>query len=123
MLERIEYLARVSVSRACGFAGLAIVTFFVGMSGDMPAAFKSAGFLALLACLVLLLKAHQAPRRPYKSTELWLMLRPEERPEAAIAQQIIGTVLRETFLHFALHAAAVAAALLGIAVLYATAGY
>lgn len=123
MLDRIEYLARISVSRACGFAGLGIVTFFIGMSGDIPAAFKSAGLLTLLACLVLLLKAHQAPRRPYKSTELWLMLSPEERPESAIAQQIIGAVLRKTFLHFALHAAAVAAVLLTIAVLYATAGY
>ena len=122
MLERIEYLARVSVSRACGFAGLAIVTFFVGMSGDMPAAFQSAGMLSLLASLVLLLKAHQAPSRSYKKTELWLMLRPEERPEPAIAQQIIGTVLRETFLRFALHAAAVAAIMLVISLLYAATG-
>ncbi len=122
MLERIEYLARVSVSRACGFAGLAIVTFFVGMSGDMPAAFRSAGMLSLLASLVLLLKAHQAPSRSYKKTELWLMLRPEERPEPAIAQQIIGTVLRETFLRFALHAAAVAAMMLVISLLYAATG-
>lgn len=118
MLQRIETLAQLSVGRACGFAAIGIGTFFVGMSGDMPAAFKSAGILSLLTCLVLLLKAQWAPLWPYKRTELWLMLRPDERPEPHIAQQIIGTVMRETFLYFALHAAATAAFMLAVALFY-----
>lgn len=112
MLERIEYQAQISVGRACGFAVLAILTFFVGLSADMPQAFRAGGFLTLLTCLVLLIKAQQAPTKPYKHTELWLMLKPGERPEPAIAQHIIGTVLRETFLRFALHAALIAAVML-----------
>lgn len=119
MLDRIEYLARLSVSRGCGFAALAIVTFFVGLSGDMVIALKSAGILSLLTCLVLFLKAQWALQRPYKHTELWIMLRPNERPEAAIAQAIIGTVLRETYFYFAFHAAIVAALTLGTAVVCA----
>ncbi len=109
MLDRIEQLARLSVSRACGFAALAILTFFVGLSSDLTLALRIAGLLSLLACLVLLLKAQFAMLRPYKRTEVWLLLKPEERPQAAIAQQIIGTVMRETFLYFALHAGVAAA--------------
>ncbi len=112
MLDRIERLAYLSVSRACGFAALAIATFFIGLSGDMPLALKAAGILSLLTCAVLLLKAQMAPQWPYKRTEIWLLLRPEERPAANIAQELIGTVMRETFLHFALHAAIVAILLL-----------
>jgi hypothetical protein len=109
MLDRIERVAQVSVARACGFAALGIATLFVGLSADMAMALKFAGLLILIVCGVLLLKAHLAVRRPYKHTEVWLMLRPEERPQAAIAQQIIATVLRETYLQFALRAGVCAA--------------
>ncbi|MFM9938045.1 MAG: hypothetical protein ACKVP7_00950 [Hyphomicrobiaceae bacterium] len=109
MLERIERVAHLSVARACGFAAVAIGTMIVGFSGDMQLALKAGGFLTLLVCLVLLLKAQLVRTQPYKRTEVWLMLRPEERPQAAIAQQIIATVLRETYLQFALHAGLCAA--------------
>ena len=104
MLDQIERQARLSVARGCGFAALAILTFFVGLSSEPGLAFKSAGVLALLTAAVLLIKARIAPRRPYKRTELWVMLKPDERPQEAIAQQVIGTVLRETYLFFALQA-------------------
>lgn len=117
MFERIEKLAYLSVGRACGFAGIAILTFFVGLPWDLTLAMRSAGFLGLLTCLVLLLKAYGAHRRPYKYTELWMMLKPAERPQASIAQQVIGTVLRETYLVFALHAALFSALFLGGSIL------
>ena len=75
----------------------------------LPAVLTDHGPMRVLACLVLLLKAQLAMLRPYKRTEVWLLLKPEERPQAAIAQQIIGTVMRETFLYFALHAGVAAA--------------
>lgn len=117
MLQRIEQTAHISVARACGFAALAIFTFMVGLSGDMVSSLKAGGFLSLITSVILLLKAGFAARRPYKRTEVWLMLAPQDRPNSAIAQQIIGTALREAFLHFALHAASAAALLLGGAVL------
>lgn len=116
MLDRIEKLAQLSVARGCGFAAVAILTFFVGMSADLTAAIKSAGLLSLLTCLVLLIKAWSAPKRPYKHTELWVMLKPAERPQPEIAQQVIGTVLRETYLTFALHSALFSFLLLGAAI-------
>ena len=118
MLQRIEHLAEISVARGCGFAALAIVTFMIGLSGDMVSSLKAGGYLSLFVCLVLLFKAWLYGLRSYKSTEVWLMLSPRERPDSAIAQYVIGTALRDTCLRFALYAAQVSANLLAAAVLY-----
>jgi len=117
MIERIEHLANISVARGCGFAALGILTFFIGMSSDLVAAFKSAGYLTLLACIILLLKAGFAPRQPYRRTELWVMLKPDERPDASVAQRLISTVLREAYLRFARQAALLSAMFLACGVL------
>lgn len=109
MIDRIEHLAHISVARGCGFAALGILTFFIGMSPDLVAAFKSAGYLTLLACAVLLLKAGFARRQPYRRTELWVMLKPDERPDASVAQRLISRVLREAYLRFARQAAILSA--------------
>ncbi|MDX2154984.1 MAG: hypothetical protein SFW09_00625 [Hyphomicrobiaceae bacterium] len=108
MLDRIEELANLSVARGCGFAALAILTFFIGMSADLTIALKSAGVLSLLVCAVLLLKAGAVHRQPYRNTEVWIMLKPAERPEAAVAQEIISSVLKDAYLRFAKQAALLA---------------
>jgi hypothetical protein len=117
MLRRIQRLARISVARGCAFAGLAIATLMVGLSGDMVAALEAGGILSLLVCVTLLAKAWLSGLRSYKSTEVWLMLRAEDRPDSAIAQELIGTALRDTCLRFAYYAAGLAAGLLWAAVL------
>lgn len=119
VLSRIERLAHISVARGCGFAALAIATFMVGLSGDMASSLKAGGLLSLFVCLVLLLKARLFGYRSYKSTEVWLMLSPRERPGAAVAQKMIGAALHDTCLRFALHAARFATGLLAAAVIYA----
>lgn len=119
MLSRIERLAHISVARGCGFAALGIATFMLGLSGDMVASLETGGLLSLLVCLVLLLKARLSGHRSYKSTEVWLMLSPQERPSEADAQQMIGAALRESCLRFALLAARFSAGLLTAAVVYA----
>ena len=121
MLQRIEHVAQVSVARACGFGALAILTFMIGLSGDMASSLKAGGFLTLFMCLVLLLKAWYAAARSYKQTEVWLMLAPADRPHSAIAQQVIGTVLRETYLYFAMHSAFASVLMLCAALVYALA--
>lgn len=118
MLQRIEQVAQVSVARACGFGALAILTFMVGLAGDVTSCLKAGGILSLMMCLVLLVKARYATARSYKHTETWLMLAPQDRPHSAIAQQVIGTVLRETFLSFAMHAAFASMLLLSGALVY-----
>lgn len=116
MIDRIEQLAHVSVARGCGFAALGIVMFFIGMSGDLALAFKSAGYLSMLATTVLLLKARLARARPYRRTELWMMLKPAERPPEAVAQQLIGNTLRDVYLNFALQGAGLSAMFLSCGV-------
>jgi hypothetical protein len=119
MLQRIERLAHISVARGCGFAGLAILVFMIGLSGNMVVALQTGGILCLAVCGILLLKAWLSRRRGYKSTEVWLMLSPQERPGSEIAQHVIGTALSETCLRFALLAARLAIGLLVAALLYA----
>jgi hypothetical protein len=101
-MDRLRHLATVSVARASGFAGLAILCVMVGFAADVVQSFKVGGVLALIVSLALALKAAWASRRPYKRTELWLMLEPAERPLAHVAQRLISGVLRATFHHFAL---------------------
>lgn len=106
----------MSVARGCGFAALGIFTFMIGLMGDPRLAFQTGGILTLVTCLVLLGRALRAPHRPYKRTEVWLMLDPDDRPRGDTAQQLIGVALRDVYLRFAFHAACLSAALLIAAV-------
>jgi hypothetical protein len=115
-MRKIQAMAELSVSRACGFAGLAMFTFMIGLSGDPYAALKLGGIIALLTCAVLLLKARNALSRPYKHTELWIMLKPDERPHADIAQQVVGNILQEVYVRFAQHTALLAALMFACAI-------
>jgi hypothetical protein len=112
LLQSIEEQAEVCIARGCGFAALAILTLIVGLSWDMTLACEVGGVLVLAACAVLMFKAYRALYRPVRRTELWMSLESGVRPSAAIAQQVIGAVLRGCYLRFALHAAALSVALL-----------
>lgn len=114
VLQSIERVAELSIARGCGFAGLGIFTFMVGLSWDPVLAFKAGGLATMLACAVLVIKAHYALSKPYKRTELWVILPPDLRPRAEVAQQVIGSVLREVCLRFATHAALLSSAMLFI---------
>ncbi|NJM33678.1 MAG: hypothetical protein HC850_02070 [Rhodomicrobium sp.] len=118
-MHRLEELAWASVARGCGFAALGIFTFMVGMSGNMPLAFKAGGILTLLTSLILLAKGLHAPQRFYKHTEVWLMLEPNDRPHAALAQTLIGQALRRTYLTFALHTALLACGFFAVSLVLA----
>ncbi len=118
-MDRFEYLARVSVARACGFGSVAILTLMVGLSDRMHVALKAGGYATLLMAAILVLKAWRAGEKPYKRTELWLMLEPTERPRASVAQRVLGGVLRDAFLLFAYRSTAVAVVFLVGSVLLA----
>jgi hypothetical protein len=111
-MERLEALAEFSVARGSGFAMLAIFTAMIGLFNDPPLMLKVGAVLSLLACMALVLKAALAERTSYRSTELWIMLKPEERPRAEIAQRLVGRVLRRAYLRFALYFACGAGAML-----------
>lgn len=117
MLKSIDDAAQTSVARGCGFAALGIVTLMVGLSDQMYLACKAGGILTLGMCLILTIRGLTALRTPYKRTEVWVMLNSDERPQAAIAQQVIGSTLRVVYLSFAQHAGLVAMVLLCLSML------
>lgn len=103
MQETIERLAALSVARACGFAGLGIFTMMIGLAWAPALAMEAGGLLLLLTCAILLLKGMNARTRPYKHTEVWILLPEQQRPAPVVAQHVIGEALREVYLRFALH--------------------
>lgn len=97
-LDRIRELADISIRRGCGFGLIAIGTASVGASFDAFVAVKLAAICASAMVAILFIKAMQAPTRPYRHTEVWIMLErrhglPEQR-----AQQVFGNILRERYM-------------------------
>lgn len=119
----MEHMRRVAfevVLRAVGFGALAIFCVMFGMSFEPKAAFQAGGFLTLVMCAILILKAYGANTKDYRRTELWLYLAKDKRPPAAHAQRASAAVLRETYLRVALWASAVAIGLWTIALFLPT---
>ena len=111
-MKAIENAAYVSVGRACGFAGLGIFCLMFGLSFEPALAARTGGVSCAIVTAILILYGNRARQRPYKRTELWIILNKEERPPASVAQQIIGQVLRQTYIWFARQAAVISFVLL-----------
>ncbi|MFT5489491.1 MAG: hypothetical protein ACI9MU_004431 [Alphaproteobacteria bacterium] len=112
----IENAAYISVGRACGFAGLAIFCVIFGLSFEPALAARAGGGLCVGLALILAAYAYRAPTRPYKRTELWLILAKDKRPPAAYAQRVIGSALRDTYIWFSRQSALIAIVLLIVSV-------
>ena len=121
-MEHMRRIAYEVVSRACLFASLAIFCVMVGMSFSPRIAFQAGGFLTTIMAAILILKVHEASTKDYRRTELWLYLEKDERPPETYAQWASATVLRETYLTFALWTSAIAIALWVIALVFALLG-
>lgn len=119
-MRRVAY---ETVLRACGFASLAIFCTMVGMSFMPRLAFQTGGFLTMLMAGVLVLKAFEARSKDYRRTEMWLYLEKDQRPPANYAQWASATVLRETYLTFALWTSIVSIAMWVIALIFGIAGF
>lgn len=105
VMKAIENAAFISIGRATGFAGLAIFCAMFGFAFDLAFAARAGGVLCLIVAGILFAYGERAHVRPYKRTETWLLIPVEDRPPSAIAQQVIGQVLRDTYLWFARQAA------------------
>jgi hypothetical protein len=111
----MEAYADLSIRRACGFAGLAIVTVMMGLSYDMPLSFRIGAQMLALVVLGLVLAALRAPHRNLRHSEVYALLRDAGLPRGRLAsrevQAEIAAVLRARLLW---HAERVAAAALGL---------
>ena len=121
-MEHMRRIAYETVLRACGFASLAIFCTMVGMSFMPRLAFQAGGILTTIMAFVLILKAQEARTKDHRRTEMWLYLEKDERPPADYAQWASATVLRETYLTFALWTSAVAIAMWVVALGFGLAG-
>jgi hypothetical protein len=117
VMEAIERAANVSVGRACGFCGLAIMCFMVGFAYEPHLSARVGGSFALAVSLVLIVKAWLAQRTYYKRTETWLILPDEDRPSPAQAQAMISAVLKQVYLIYACYSALAAVVLLAASML------
>ncbi|MEX0808179.1 MAG: hypothetical protein WD044_05580 [Dongiaceae bacterium] len=109
-MERIRSLAALSVGRACFFAGFAIWASMFALITDPMLAFRVGAVLVSIAACVLLIKGRNAPSRPYRETEVWLLMdRKTDLPDDRV-QRAIGGVLAEIYRRYARYALAIAAA-------------
>lgn len=118
MSNPVEQAAYVSVGRACGFAGLAVLCVVLGLSFEPALAARTGGFMSLAICLILLFRAWRAHRQPYKRTETWLILRKDDRPRAEVAQRLISAALKEAYLFFAQKASVITMLFAGMSVMF-----
>jgi hypothetical protein len=121
-MEHMRQIAFATAARACGFGSLAIFCVMIGFSFQPRLAFQTGGTLTMLMTLVLIYKAFEARTKDYRRTEMWLYLTKEERPPPAYAQWASATVLRETYLQFALWTSAIAIAMWVLALGFFLAG-
>jgi hypothetical protein len=121
-VDVIRRIAFETVLRACSFASLAIFCVMVGLSFAPSAAFQAGGFLTMVMTGVLFIKALEARTKDHRRTEMWLYLPKEQRPPPGAAQQVASTILRETYLTFALWTSVIAIVMWGIALLFSLLG-
>ena len=121
-MEEMRRIAFETVLRACGFGCLAIFCVMIGMSFNARLAFQAGGTLTTFMALVLMYKAREALTKDYRKTEMWLYLPKPFRPPEAYAQWASATVLRDTYLTFALWTSAVAITMWVIALVFSFVG-
>lgn len=117
-MQEMRRIAFETVQRACLFGSLAIFCIMVGMSFEPRLAFQAGGTLTAMMAGILIYKAREALTKPYRKTEMWLYLPEELRPPADHAQWASATVLRETYLTFALWTSAISIAMWVVALVF-----
>ena len=121
-MEEMRRIAFETVQRACLFGSLAIFCVMVGMSFEPRLAFQAGGTLTTLMAAILIFKAREALTKDYRRTEMWLYLPKDFRPPEAYAQWASATVLRDTYLTFALWTSMVAIAMWVMALFFSIVG-
>jgi len=121
-MEHMRQVAYETVLRACGFAMLGIFCIMTGMSFHPRLAFQAGGFLTTVMAFVLILKSREALTKDYRKTEMWLYIDKEFRPPEAYAQWASATILRDTYLTFAMWTALISIAMWVLALIFSLIG-
>ena len=118
----MRQVAFETVLRACGFASLGIFCVMTGMSFDPRLAFQAGGFLTTIMAFILILKSREALTKDYRRTEMWLYIDKDFRPPEAYAQWASATILRDTYLTFAMWTSLISIAMWILALIFSLAG-
>jgi len=121
-MEHMRRVAYETVLRACGFASLGIFCVMTWMSFHPKLAFQAGGFLTTLMAFILVLKAREALTKDYRRTEMWLYIDKDFRPPEAYAQWASATVLRDTYLTFAMWTSLISIAMWILALIFSLLG-
>jgi|SRR5215204_6053476 hypothetical protein len=121
-MEHMRQVAYETVLRACGFASLGIFCVMTGMSFDPKLAFQAGGFLTTIMAFILILKSREALTKDYRRTEMWLYIDKNFRPPEAYAQWASATILRDTYLTFAMWTSLISIVLWILALIFALFG-
>jgi uncharacterized membrane protein YdfJ with MMPL/SSD domain len=121
-MEHMRRVAYETVLRACGFASLGIFCVMTGMSFNPKLAFQAGGFLTTIMAFVLVLKAREALTKDYRRTEMWLYIDKDFRPPEAYAQWASSTVLRDTYLTFAMWTSLISITMWVLALIFSLVG-
>lgn len=121
-MEVMRRIAYETVLRACRFGSLAIFCVMIGMSFDPMLAFQTGGTLTILMSLILMYKSYEARTKDYRKTEMWLNIEKHDRPPSSYAQWASATVLRETYLTFAMWTSGIAVVMWIVALACSLAG-
>jgi hypothetical protein len=121
-MEHMRRVAYETVLRACGFASLGIFCVMMGMSFHPKLAFQAGGFLTTIMAFVLILKAREALTKDYRRTEMWLYIDKSFRPPEAYAQWASATVLRDTYLTFAMWTSLISVTMWMLALIFSLVG-
>jgi len=112
--------ADTSIRRGCGFGLIGIFTAMVGFSADAYLAVRLGAFLITVGALVLYWRGQHAPRRNYRDTEVWLMIRTDPNLPGISKdhlQRFIGQALADSYFWHARLAAYIAVAMWSVALL------
>ncbi|WP_196259809.1 hypothetical protein [Pelagibacterium limicola] len=95
-MDEITKLARFSVLRASGYAGIAILLVMLTLAFDPLASFLYGALgLAVLAVAMTTYARFYHVRRRINETEVWIMLPKDLRPEITIARSLIVNAMRD----------------------------
>ncbi len=121
-MEHMRRVAFETVLRACGFASLGIFCVMTGLSFHPKLAFQAGGFLTTIMAFILILKSREALTKDYRRTEMWLYIDKNFRPPEAYAQWASSTILRDTYLTFAMWTSMISIAMWLLALIFSFVG-
>jgi hypothetical protein len=106
-----ERYTQFTLLRDAGFFAVAAVTLMVGFSFEPALALNLGASVALVFAIVQLLRVSRLTEQRFRHSEVWLALRPDERPTGEHGIRIALNSAQDQMLRFAKSAAGTAVTL------------